>query len=1685
LSTVINFIQINKPLGYNSMWEIVGRGGIMLAAYSKVIDQNKLINHQNITGEKVLFYYHQRMPILAFVTGDNIELFTEYFLNPIYFHQPPCWIVFTSRDTESVYQYVDGKYILNLNNINSDEMIRNSKPILLTPTSAKVVLSGIYKENEEWLQNDRSKRAISTIPRIFSEQDTLIYELIQNAFDSNASNVCIDLNDNELIFSHNGIPFTESDVNSISFVNLSTKGKDKVGFMGIGFKSVFLASKKPEIHSYPFSFQFNCEENEYGFILPTSIDRKEVTKPYTTLIFLPFMESNIFNGLNSSLLPYKQSTHNGISSKTFLHLVKISNEGLAGITEIKTPYTEMTLRQGELEGTFEVTTNVDDEQEKEVWLRLENKCTPDRQDIEDFLTTRQIQDKNLLEETWDETVSIAIKLVKNANVFSPDLNYEGIINVYLPTKISTGLRFDLQGNFLVNASREGLKNTSGRWNTKLFKKISDLLIDLLRWCKSYSNSKQINVANFYSVIPDWDDFFLDDELTDGIKVNFKEKFTQEPLIPIALQNDVGFEFCFPEQCIIVDKQLYDLLGKKAIEEYTGKKVVLQDLDDRTINTLTELFEIKEWTINDTVAYFQNKDWYKNIPFLKKQKQWNILLTRLYSYFFDQIPFTNFYINKLKDCFVYPINWDSKRKLFEFTDGHDIYRLPSDKPILPFDMKDKNNINILNQSFDNFVSGRTITKEDDSVKLHLKGAREFLEELPIKKLEAATVIEDFIIPIFKNVYEYQLDEVIRYTRYIGKHFNDVKRKKSINNILLLNKTGKFCSPKDLYFAKEYQSRELEVFFGKRNSELFVSELYLQNNDSVIVWFDMFKRLGVNDKPDLVKVSKQIHYCYEEGKELKERLGLPDPRTGYVNKNFPGNKYHYINYDFNENVKQRIVEIKANSSPLYKTDSMTAFLHLLNENWDYYAKRSNCEVHYFVYAQPVYDFSNPNRKKDTIKSTFFQYLLESSWVPVKNSADLCIPNDVYVLTDEDKEVISDILICNSDLSNENFIKALNFKTYDGNISTFDRLLAKTINGENNISIFREIYTVIMNDYKEGHRSKEEIKIFFENNKVIYGEGKYWAASDVLYKPESALKLYLPVLEELYPDLEEFFIDILEVKESDPSISIIRRFFIYYLWVSERGMSDEFRSAIIYGYRRLLSYINDENTLLNSNIADWAEFKENAKVFCKNNVGWVGNKSDKPILYLDKGKYEKQFLRSGNVFIESHLTQLRRETDELIPLLELLNIVPESTSINEINNPKGIPHLYVNQPIVEKNLHYLYQIMISLIDSFESENNDPGISILRNRVLELVDSKYTIYKIDEITSSIQLYNNELLKLDRNCMIENVEHELIIYVVDEIKIIYGAFKDELIGLLDITKIPVELKNQILNLVSNTVANIEDEYFNASIKRYLKEIGFVKVNTPIVALNENSQFKAPTELQVKEDSKDLIVNQNIDETETSKIEKDVIVHGFNDSYLNSSEMINAPKQPYKELVSEIELDNLKIVDATDGDGNNISRFPKNVNNGTRGTSAVNFPINKYSDEDGSRGENIVFELEKKRLQEIGLAQYISQIKHVSKVNKGNPWDIESFDKTSEGNIVPIRIEVKSTTEESKYVFPMSGNEYQEAFIENHQKGDLYIYRVFSVRSSKPRIMRFNFKEHFKAKKIKVNMKDVFIEIIQVETYKN
>ncbi|WDO12327.1 DUF3883 domain-containing protein [Flavobacterium sp. WW92] len=311
---------------------------------------------------------------------------------------------------------------------------------------------------------------------IYTESQRFFYEMIQNADDScslDNNSVFIDFRDNALIISHNGEQFSEEDIDSITDAGASTKTSKKAttGFKGIGFKSVFMKSKRVSIFSGGFQFRF---------------DKDAVTKDY------PWQTIPIWTELND--LPENlRDTVEGLSHPVITiiemadaHELRNSLNELLGQgqillflrrvckIEIKLNGKIVNTIKKEVGGEQQLSKNVIlffDDVPKSSWLVRTFSDIPVPAELSSSLQHDEKVPEKLRSATHSELTFAA---ALDGDKIGKLPKEQSLIYTFLPTKVTEfALPYLINGNFLTNAPRESI-HQDYPWNNWLFEEIAKL-----------------------------------------------------------------------------------------------------------------------------------------------------------------------------------------------------------------------------------------------------------------------------------------------------------------------------------------------------------------------------------------------------------------------------------------------------------------------------------------------------------------------------------------------------------------------------------------------------------------------------------------------------------------------------------------------------------------------------------------------------------------------------------------------------------------------------------------------------------------------------------------------------------------------------------------------------------------------------------------------------------------------------------------------------------------------------------------------------------------------------------------------------------------------------------------------------------------------------------------------------------
>ena len=431
---------------------------------------------------------------------------------------------------------------------------------------------------------------------LYTETERFIFELLQNADDIPNEKKEVDVKFNllseNLLFLHNGRPFSKEDVNSIASIGDSTKRKDaeKTGYKGIGFKSVFTDAETVLINSGNFSFSFdkssplykgkNIDEIPWE-IKPIWTEHyrypKEVKECEDFFLFPVAIDLEVGK---SKILNYRVQIQQLFSEPRFIlflrHIKTIEVLGLKNNVKIQKVIKS---------GRFELLNN---DKPINEWIinDFEFGVTPE---IREGMANDKIVPEKL-KEIQKSKLSFACQINDNKiESISPDKSF---LFTYLPTNVNDyKFPFLVNADFLTTANRQSI-HVKNIWNLYLFEQIGFLSF---KWISEITKNEDLS-CTITNLIPSR---FSNN--TEPIHQYFNKGF-DKAIKEIAFLPTVNNDLCKVADALVDLTGLSEIIGyemfvrivnsnKKLIDCRLESKLKLKALDGITIFDKDELKKI--------------------------------------------------------------------------------------------------------------------------------------------------------------------------------------------------------------------------------------------------------------------------------------------------------------------------------------------------------------------------------------------------------------------------------------------------------------------------------------------------------------------------------------------------------------------------------------------------------------------------------------------------------------------------------------------------------------------------------------------------------------------------------------------------------------------------------------------------------------------------------------------------------------------------------------------------------------------------------------------------------------------------------------------------------------------------------------------------------------------------------------
>lgn len=489
-------------------------------------------------------------------------------------------------------------------------------------------------ENRAFYGTPDGHGPLRLITLAFEHSWVYIFELVQNALDAGAHSVAIRLAEDgdSLIFQHDGdCPIEEKDVTGLSKVLQSTKGASSVGFMGIGFKSVFTRFQEVRVSGWNWTFRYEVSQSEgeygnvqrdlLGAVVPIWDDTIAAPDGRFTTRFEMRRRTKRDADLNSDLvrfLPDDDCTSLAILAKSGLKHLEIDGR----IWKLNVSM--------EHDGISEATAL--SESQKWLWRLFSVEFKPSREAVACFLEHRNIQPpKEKREQVYEEAarprkVLGVLPLDKNG---IPDPPPRGRIYATLPTEVTVPFGLHIHADWLLNISRSGFKELEDNpWQRGIVDKIADILGGVLEWSADTHTQPDAVKATFNVLaLPSSDSGGLEKLLAEeGWLSRLRKRIEDSAVFPVWADESGTLNFAKSEDVLVPPEPLAKVFtknpGLRPADLLKGHVIRYDLLSDKAHGFLHLIGFLTEMKPRDLERTWQNglEGWWKTLPKNEKERR---------------------------------------------------------------------------------------------------------------------------------------------------------------------------------------------------------------------------------------------------------------------------------------------------------------------------------------------------------------------------------------------------------------------------------------------------------------------------------------------------------------------------------------------------------------------------------------------------------------------------------------------------------------------------------------------------------------------------------------------------------------------------------------------------------------------------------------------------------------------------------------------------------------------------------------------------------------------------------------------------------------------------------------------------------------------------------------------------------
>ena len=358
---------------------------------------------------------------------------------------------------------------------------------------------------------------------------TYVYELTQNALDAGARRVSWQIDDDAVVFQHDGrTALDEPHVRGLASLGASTKGLANVGFMGVGFKSVFARFRTARVSGFGFRFKFDVSSR------PGALGNS-ITHWFDTLI--PHWDDDLYD------------TDSGYTTTFRLERPVVSDRSIADdLARISSPEDPTPLAVLSLRGLKQVRVNdvrwdlsADGDavsvsrhhgQNKSTWrwMSFVSRYRPDDAAMRQLLIVRQ-QTHEQVSDDGQRIRREVVGLVPIDRDGLPDPPQHGLVYATLPTQVQVPFGFHLQADWFVDIDRQNLRDIDNdAWQELIVRQVPEIVRQFLVWLATQSDPAR--KRGYRALCNPNNDYGILSKSFQALRDHLVHALSGEPVVPI-------------------------------------------------------------------------------------------------------------------------------------------------------------------------------------------------------------------------------------------------------------------------------------------------------------------------------------------------------------------------------------------------------------------------------------------------------------------------------------------------------------------------------------------------------------------------------------------------------------------------------------------------------------------------------------------------------------------------------------------------------------------------------------------------------------------------------------------------------------------------------------------------------------------------------------------------------------------------------------------------------------------------------------------------------------------------------------------------------------------------------------------------------------------------------------------------